>query len=345
MLIQLENTCSAQDKEHIVQSLKVSGFKISCVNTHRASYVIGIGNIETDIRTFGNLRGVADIHVVDDDNKLVSRKWRVEPTSIHLGDEVEISRNELSIVMGPCAIESEAQVEETIEFLKAHQIGMMRGGIFKPRSSPYAFRGLGIEGLKMFSGMCRSNGIKVVTEVMQVSQIEAMHDYVDVFQVGTRNAQNFNLLDELGKTSKPVLLKRGMSSTLSEFLASAEYIFAAGNENIILCERSIRTFEKAYRNTLDLNAIPLLRDLSHLPVFADPSHGVGIREYVEPMALAATMAGADGVLIEIHSCPQRAASDGAQTLDFAQASRAIQRLSATYKLRKWEDGMHGCSGI
>jgi 3-deoxy-7-phosphoheptulonate synthase len=271
---------------------------------------------------------------VDDANKLVSRKWKVIDTEIDFGNGVKISRDDLTIVMGPCSIENEEQVMQTVTFLKEHNVKFMRGGIFKPRSSPYSFRGLGIEGLKFFSQICKSEGIKVVSEVMQVSQIEAMYEYVDIFQVGTRNAQNFNLLDELGKSDKPVLLKRGMSSTLDEFLASAEYIFSNGNEKIILCERGIRTFEKSYRNTMDLNAIPWLLDKSHLPVFSDPSHGVGIRDYVEPLALASVMAGANGVLIEIHECPQKAASDGDQTLDFYQANRAIERLKATMEVRK-----------
>ncbi|TVQ13980.1 MAG: 3-deoxy-7-phosphoheptulonate synthase [Bacteroidetes bacterium] len=333
MLIQLIDNCPQQELENIMAQLKTHGFKGNLVETLSTRYIISNGKKEADIRLFGNLPGVKDIHIVEDDNKLVSRKWRVEDTIIDFGDGIQISRKDLTIVMGPCAIEDEQQVDTTLEFLKENNIRFMRGGIFKPRSSPYSFRGLGIEGLKFFSQKCKAAGIKVVTEVMQVSQIEEMYDYIDVFQVGTRNAQNFNLLDELGKTNKPVLLKRGMSSTIQEFLASAEYIFSNGNEKIILCERGIRTFEKAYRNTMDINAIPYLHDKSHLPVFSDPSHAVGIRDYVEPIALSSVMAGADGVLIEIHQCPQKAVSDGAQTLDFFQARRTIQRLRETVALR------------
>jgi 3-deoxy-7-phosphoheptulonate synthase len=334
MLIQLIDNCPDQALENIQNELNKHGYKGSLVETQSARYLICNGKKETDIRLFGNLTGVRDIHIVEDDNKLVSRKWRVKDTSIDCGDGVEISRKDLTIVMGPCAIEDEEQVVATINFLKENNVQFMRGGIFKPRSSPYAFRGLGIDGLKFFSKHCKENGIKLVSEVMQVSQIEEMYEYTDVFQVGTRNAQNFNLLDALGKIDKPVLLKRGMSSTIQEFLASAEYIFSNGNEKIILCERGVRTFEKAYRNTMDINAIPYLHDKSHLPVFADPSHAVGIRDYVEPIALSSVMAGADGVLIEIHQCPQKAVSDGAQTLDFYQAKRAIERLRETAELRK-----------
>jgi 3-deoxy-7-phosphoheptulonate synthase len=334
MLIQLKNNCGDQEMDTITRELSQTGYKPALVETREGKYLICSGKNEIDIRRFGNLPGVKDIHIVDDANKLVSRKWKVKDTEIDFGDGCKISRDELTIIMGPCSIEDEQQVEKTVKFLKENGVKFMRGGIFKPRSSPYSFRGLGIDGLKFFSSICKAEGIKVVSEVMQVSQIEAMYDYVDIYQVGTRNAQNFNLLDELGKIDKPVILKRGMSSTLDEFLASAEYIFSNGNEKIILCERGVRTFEKAYRNTMDLNAIPWLRDKSHLPVFSDPSHGVGIRDYVEQLSLASVMAGADGVLIEIHECPQKAASDGDQTLDFYQAKRTIDRLRATYELRQ-----------
>jgi 3-deoxy-7-phosphoheptulonate synthase len=334
MLIQLTENCPAQELDNLQNELKNQGYKGSLVETKTARYLICNGKKEVDIRQFGNMPGVRDIHIVEDENKLVSRKWRVNDTLIDFGDGTRISRKDFTIVMGPCSIEDEQQVVNTINFLKENDIKFMRGGIFKPRSSPYAFRGLGIEGLKFFSKLCKEAGIKVVSEVMQVSQIEEMYEYIDIYQVGTRNAQNFNLLDELGKIDKPVLLKRGMSSTIQEFLASAEYIFSNGNEKIILCERGVRTFEKAYRNTMDINAIPYLHDKSHLPVFSDPSHAVGIRDYVEPIALSSVMAGADGVLIEIHQCPQKAVSDGAQTLDFYQAKRTIERLRETAKLRQ-----------
>nr|MBP8644067.1 3-deoxy-7-phosphoheptulonate synthase [Bacteroidales bacterium] len=318
MLIQLNKNCSTSELNFILEAVKKMGYHPTPVKTFNRYYLVCMGNAEVDIRIIGRLSGVSDVHIITDPNPLVSRQWRVANTEIDLDDGVVISRNNFYIAAGPCAIEDENQVVKTVEFLKQHNIRLMRGGVFKPRSSPYAFRGLGIDALKFFSKHCHQNGIKIVTEVMQVSQLEQMYPYVDIFQVGTRNMQNFNLLDALGKIDKPVLLKRGMSATLPEFLSSAEYIFSSGNEKIILCERGIRTFEKEYRNTLDLNAIPYLKDKSHLPVFCDPSHGVGVREYVEPMSLAAVMAGADGLLLEVHQTPERALSDGQQTLNFEE---------------------------
>jgi 3-deoxy-7-phosphoheptulonate synthase len=280
------------------------------------------------------MKGIADIHRVSDDYKLVSRKWKINRTQIDLGDGVVIGDGSLSIMAGPCSIENEAQVQMTLDHLKQNGVKIMRGGVFKPRSSPYAFRGLGIDGLKMWYKLARQAGIKIITEVMQVSQIAEMVDYVDVFQVGARNTQNFNLLDELGKVDKAVMIKRGISGTIEELLYSAEYVFAAGNEKIILCERGIRTYEKASRNTMDINAIPILKEKTHLPIVADPSHGIGIRAYVEPVALAAMMAGADGIIYETHQKPEEAASDGQQTLDFEESARLISRLTKGFELKK-----------
>lgn len=210
----------------------------------------------------------------------------------------------------------------------------MRGGVFKPRSSPYAFRGMGIEGLKTWYKLAREAGIKIITEVMQVSQVEEMYDYIDIYQVGARNTQNFNLLDALGEVDKPVLIKRGISGTIDELLSSAEYVFSGGNESLMLCERGIRTFERASRNTMDVNAIPILKEKSHLPVIADPSHGIGIRQFVEPVALACIMAGADGLIYETHTVPEKAFSDGLQTLDHRESARFIERTRKVYELRK-----------
>jgi 3-deoxy-7-phosphoheptulonate synthase len=213
-----------------------------------------------------------------------------------------------------------------VDHLVQNGIKIMRGGVFKPRSSPYAFRGMGMEGLKMFNRICRQNGIKIITEVMQVSQIAEMYDYIDIYQVGARNSQNFNLLDELGKVDKPVLLKRGMSGTIDELLQSAEYVFSNGNEKLLLCERGIRTYETAYRNTFDINAIAVLKEKSHLPVIADPSHGIGVRDFVPAIALAAAVAGADGVIYEVHEKPEEAASDGQQTLNFIESKELVDNL-------------------
>ena len=334
MIIQLQQGIPADLLEGILQEVKGIGFKTNEVKTQDGHYIVGIGKKDFDIRTLGQLPGVADIHRVSDEYKLISRKWRVNPTLIDLGNGVVIGEGNFSIMAGPCSIENERQIELVVEHLKSNDVKIMRGGVFKPRSSPYAFRGLGIDGLKMFHSICRANGIKIITEVMQVSQIEEMIDYVDVFQVGARNSQNFNLLDALGEAQKPVLLKRGISGTLEELLQASEYIFSNGNEKIMLCERGIRAYESAYRNVLDLNAVPVLKAKTHLPVIVDPSHGIGLRDHVEPMALAAVMAGADGVIYETHQKPEEAFSDGQQTLNFKESERLIKRMRQAFALRE-----------
>jgi 3-deoxy-7-phosphoheptulonate synthase len=303
------------------------------VRTQKGNYLVCIGKTEFDIRLVGSLSGVSDVHRVSEAYKLVSRKWKTGSSTVDLGNNVMIGDGNFSVMAGPCSIESEEQIEKIVAHLKENNVRIMRGGVFKPRSSPYAFRGMGLEGLKMFYTICKANGIKIITEVMQVSQIAEMSDYVDVFQVGARNSQNFNLLDELGKSDKPVMLKRGMSGTIDELLQSAEYIFSNGNEKLILCERGIRTYETAYRNTFDINAIPVLKEKTHLPVIADPSHGIGIREHVPMIALAAMVAGADGVIYEVHEKPEEAASDGQQTLNFQESVDLIRRLKANFHLK------------
>ncbi|WP_299822177.1 bifunctional 3-deoxy-7-phosphoheptulonate synthase/chorismate mutase [uncultured Pontibacter sp.] len=334
MIIQLQQGIPAELKENILKQVQEIGYKANEVKTQEAHYLVAIGKKEFDIRRIGQLPGVADIHRVSEEYKLISRKWRVEPTRIDLGDGVVVGEGSFSIMAGPCSIESEEQIERVVAHLKENNVKIMRGGVFKPRSSPYAFRGMGMDGLKMFHRICRENDIKVITEVMQVSQIDEMIDYVDVFQVGARNSQNFNLLDSLGEAQKPVLLKRGISGTIEELLQAAEYIFSHGNEKIMLCERGIRSYEGAYRNVLDLNAVPVLKEKTHLPVIVDPSHGIGLRDYVESMALAAVMAGADGVIYETHYTPEKAFSDGQQTLNFQESERVIKRMRKTYTLRE-----------
>jgi 3-deoxy-7-phosphoheptulonate synthase len=333
MIIQLAPSISSTDKELIVDKMKSLEFKPNEVKTQQGSYLVGIGKREFDIRQLGHMKGIADIHRVSDDYKLVSRKWKVGRSSVDLGDGVLIGDDTLSIMAGPCSIETEEQVQATLDHLVKNGVKIMRGGVFKPRSSPYAFRGLGVDGLKMWYTLARKAGVKIISEVMQVSQIAEMYPYVDVFQVGARNTQNFNLLDELGKVDKPVMIKRGISGTIEELLYSAEYVFAAGNEKLMLCERGIRTYERASRNTLDVNAIPILKDKTHLPVIADPSHGIGIREFIEPVALAALMAGADGIIYETHEKPEEAFSDGAQTLNFAESERLVKRLRKSHELK------------
>ncbi len=334
MIIQLEKGINKKQKDEIVQKVESFKYSITEVKTQVGDYLIGIGKSDFDIREVGFMPGISDIHIVSDSYKLVSRKWKVKLTSIDLGDGVRIGDDHFAIMTGPCSIEGEEQIKQTIEHCKKNGIRMMRGGVYKPRSSPYSFRGMGIEGLKLWHKYASEAGIKIVTEVMQVSQIEEMHDYVDIYQVGARNTQNFNLLDELGKVDKAVMIKRGISGTIDELLYSAEYVFSGGNEKILLCERGIRTFENATRNTLDLNAIPVLKDKTHLPIIADPSHGIGIRKHVEPMALASIMAGADGVIYESHCVPEEAYSDGQQTLNFQESEDLIRKMRMTYELKK-----------
>jgi 3-deoxy-7-phosphoheptulonate synthase len=326
MIIQLKNNITTEQKNQLCEALTRNKYNITEVKTQAENYLVCIGKKEIDIRTFGNMAGVKDVHIVSDSYKLVSKKWKVNYTAIDLGDGVSIGGNGISIMAGPCSVESEEQMQKIVGHLVKNNIMIMRGGVFKPRSSPYAFRGAGVEGLKMMHSLCAPLGIKIITEVMQVSQIEEMMPYVDIFQVGARNSQNFNLLDSLGEIDKPVLIKRGISGTIEELLHSAEYVFSKGNEKLLLCERGIRTFETAYRNTFDINAIQVLKEKSHLPVIADPSHGVGIRNYVAKLALASIISGADGVIYEVHEKPEEALSDGQQTLNFFESDQLVAKI-------------------
>jgi len=332
MIIQIQKGATDAEVQNISEAVQSIGYTYNDIKTQFGRYLICIGKKEIDLRKIGFLAGVADIFKVSDAYKLTSTKWKVGKTAIDLGDGIRIGNGEFQIMAGPCSIESEEQIVSTIEHLKANGIKIMRGGVYKPRSSPYSFRGLGMDGLILWYQLAKENNVKIITEVMQVSQIAEMHDYVDIFQVGARNSQNFNLLDELGRVDKPILLKRGMSGTIEELLQSAEYVFSNGNEKIILCERGIRTYETAYRNTMDINAITILKDKSHLPVVADPSHGVGVRKYVDKIALASIMAGADGVIMEVHECPQKAFSDGQQTLDYRQSKDLIEKMGKAREL-------------
>lgn len=339
MIIKFAPTVELEGERRVEEFLRERGYTVNHVRTQHSRYLVAIGSKEIDIRSIGHMPGVQDVFRVSDPYKLVSRKWRVEPTRIALtqGEQAEggqIGEGTLSLMAGPCSIETREQVEQVADHLVANRVTIMRGGIFKPRTSPYSFRGLGLEGLKMFAEVVRPRGIKIISEVLEISQIEEMYDYVDIYQVGARNTQNFTLLHALGRVDKPVLLKRGMSGTIEELLQSAEYVFSSGNEELLLCERGIRTYETSYRNTLDINAISILKEKSHLPVVVDPSHGIGVRRHVEAVALAGVMAGADGVLFEIHPTPESAASDGQQTLNFEESAALISRARATFALRQ-----------
>jgi 3-deoxy-7-phosphoheptulonate synthase len=328
MIITLTAQVTDEQKAIIEALLQQHKYGCTHVTTQEAQYIVAVGGKEFDLRTIGKLKGIADVHRVSDAYKLVSKKWKAKPTKITLANGTDICNGNFTIMAGPCSIESQESTETIAKFLSEKSVPVMRGGAFKPRTSPYSFRGHGIEGLKMFYKIARDYGLCIISEVVSPKQIDEMYDYIDIYQVGTRNSQNFDLLHELGHIDKPVMIKRGMSGTLEELLQSAEYVFANGNEKLILCERGIRTYEKAYRNTLDLNAIPVLQEKSHLPVIVDPSHGIGVRRFVPAMALAAKAVGADGIIIEIHERPDDAASDGQQTLDFMEFERLLGKLEA-----------------
>jgi len=335
MIIIFNPDASLEEEERVREILAEFGLSARSVRTSSGRYVVALGNPKNfDIRQIGVLAGVRDVFIVDDPYQLVSRKWRVHPTIIDIGISQGIGEGNLTLMLGPCSVESEEQLVSVAKFLSSSGVNIIRGGAFKPRSSPYSFQGMGVEGLELLRSVADRFNLKVISEVLEPSQVEMMESFIDIFQVGARNSQNFSLLHELGKSRLPVLLKRGMSGTIEEILQSAEYIFSNGNERILLCERGIRTYETAYRNTLDINAIPVLKEKSHLPVIVDPSHGIGTRRFVEAIGLAAIMAGADGILAEIHPTPERAKSDGQQTLNFLEAEQLINRSLSTFNLKQ-----------
>jgi 3-deoxy-7-phosphoheptulonate synthase len=266
------------------------------------------------------------VHRITAPYKLAGRAFRPEGTVVEFPNGAKIGGQQVAIIAGPCAIENREQIFEIAAAVKAAGGGFMRGGAFKPRSSPYAFQGLGIPGLQLMHEAARAHGLMTVSEVMEIAQIEAMLPYVDCFQVGARNMQNFNLLRELGQVRKPILLKRGIAATIEEMLLSSEYILSGGNYDVILCERGIRTYETSTRNTMDISAIPVVKKLSHLPIIGDPSHGTGRRDMVPAMAKAAVAAGADGIIVEIHPNADKAASDAAQTLFLDQFEKLVGEL-------------------
>ena len=278
-----------------------------------------------DARVLEVQPGVKECIRVTKPYKLASREMHKEDTVIRL-PQVEIGPGTLTVIAGPCSVEDEAMIFQTAEFLLSKGVHLLRAGAFKPRTSPYAFQGMGLEGLAILKRVREKTGIGIVTEVMDTEHAAAVEDSTDIIQIGTRNMQNFSLLKRVGKCRKPVLLKRGMSATLEDWLMAAEYIMAGGNYEVILCERGVRTFSDHSRNTLDLSVIPPAQALSHLPIFVDPSHGTGKRAYVPAMAAAAVAAGADGLMIEAHPNPDRAMSDGAQSLDFAGLERLLERM-------------------
>jgi 3-deoxy-7-phosphoheptulonate synthase len=327
MVIVMERTAKEKDIQKVIERLTEWGYDIhrSTGTTRTVLGAVGTPRTTADPRDLEVLEGVREVVRISEPYKLVGRTFKREDTIVRVGD-VSIGGDEIVAMAGPCSVENREQIREIAARVREMGAPVLRGGAFKPRTSPYSFQGLGEEGLTLLREAADENGMLVVSEVMDTTQISLVSQYVDILQVGARNMQNFILLKALGTTDKPVLLKRGLSATIEEWLLSAEYIMLGGNHQVILCERGIRTFERYTRNTLDLSAIPIIEKLSHLPVVVDPSHGTGRREKVAPMARAAVAAGADGLLIEVHNCPDKALSDGAQSLYPEQFQRLMEEI-------------------
>ena len=327
MVIVMHEDATDEQIQHVIDRVVASGFDVhrSTGASHTVLGAVGVHR-DFDHRDFELLEGVREVIRITQPFKLASRHFRPQGTIIDLGRGVTIGGTELVVAAGPCSVESPEQINAVAEAVAKAGAKIMRAGAFKPRTSPYAFQGLGEKGLQMLRQAADRNNLFVVSEVMDPSQIQMMGNYVDMFQVGARDMQNYFLLRALGEVQKPVLLKRGMSATIEELLLSAEYILSGGNYNVVLCERGIRTFENYLRNTLDIAAIPVIKKLSHLPIVADPSHGTGRRDKVPPMARAAVAAGADGLLIEVHNDPDHALSDGAQSLTPGEFSQLMEEL-------------------
>ena len=328
MIVALKPNAAEEKKNQLIDWLKGTGVGVH-VYTGVYQTVLGlIGDTgKVDMELIGSLEIVDSVKRVSETFKCCNRKFHPEDTVIEVGN-VKIGGENFCMIAGPCSVENEAQIIEVAKAVKAAGANMLRGGAFKPRTSPYDFQGLKGEGLELLKAARAETGLPIVTEIMSVSDLHLFED-IDVLQVGARNMQNFDLLKELGQTGKPILLKRGLANTLKELLMSAEYIMASGNENVILCERGIRTYSDYLRNTLDLAAVPMLHELSHLPVIVDPSHATGIARMVKPMALAATACNADGLIIEVHNDPTHALCDGAQSLrpeEYAELCKKVKSV-------------------
>jgi 3-deoxy-7-phosphoheptulonate synthase len=327
MVIVMQEGATDAQIQNVIDKLIAHGFDVHR-STGSAHTVLGAVGVHRDFdhRDFELLEGVREVMRITQPFKLASRQFKPEGTMIDLGRGVKIGGPDVVVAAGPCSVESRDQMMAISESVSKAGAKILRAGAFKPRTSPYAFQGMGEPGLKIMREAADKFGLFTVSEVMDPSQVEMMGHYVDIYQVGARNMQNYHLLRALGEVRKPVLLKRGMSATMEELLLSAEYILSGGNYNVILCERGIRTFETYTRNTFDLAAIPVIQKLSHLPMWADPSHGTGRRDKVPPMARAAVAAGADGLLIEVHNDPEHALSDGAQSLEPSTFTQLMAEL-------------------
>src|ERR1700675_2409882 len=330
MIVAMQETATDEQIQQVVEHLVRMGFSVHRTTGERQTVLAAVGaRVDFDTRNLEVLSGVEHVHRISAPYKLAGRSFRPQGTIIDFANGLQVGGDQVVVMAGPCSVESREQLFNVAEQVAKAGARALRGGAFKPRSSPYSFQGLGLEALKLLREAGDRFGLLVISEVMEISQIAIMLPFVDIFQVGARNMQNFNLLRELGKVKKPVLLKRGIAATLEELLLSAEYIMAGGNYDVILCERGIRTFETYTRNTLDVSAIPIIKKLSHLPMTSDPSHGTGLRDKVPPMARASLAAGADALLIEVHHDPDNAFSDGAQSLFPDQFVKLMDELRMT----------------
>ena len=326
MIIILKEETSKEEISSLLASIKEKNLRPVEFDGDERTVVHVLGNVTDDIvNSFSSVKCVERVMRILKPFKLASREHHEGKTVVKVGN-VSIGNGEVVVIAGPCSIESEEQILESAEIMKKLGIKIMRASAFKPRTSPYDFQGMGIKGLKLLKKVKEKTGMLVETEVMDVRDVPIAAEYVDVLRVGARNMQNFDLLKELGKINKPVILKRGMAATINEFVMAAEYILFHGNKNVILCERGIRTFETAYRNTLDVGAVAVLKNMTHLPVIVDPSHAAGKRELIAPLSKAAIAAGADGLLIECHPNPEKALSDGAQSLYPEQLAQLLKEL-------------------
>lgn len=325
MVIVMQSDATEKQIEEVTKKLVSQGFDVHRSTGVERTILGAVGAKVVDIRDYELLPGVKEVHRITEPYKLASRAFRPEGSVIQVGD-VEIGGREVVIMAGPCTVESYEQCDLIAQSVKASGAKILRGGAFKPRTSPYSFQGYGEPGLKAIRKAADKNGMLVVSEIMESNQIPLAEDYIDIIQIGARNMQNYGLLRDVGRTSKAVLLKRGMSATISDLLLAAEYIMAEGNHRVILCERGIRTFETYTRNTLDISAIPVVHKLSHLPIIVDPNHAIGIRDKVPPLARAAVAAGADGLIVEVHNDPENALCDGAQSLYLDQFDKLMTEL-------------------
>lgn len=327
MIVNMSDSATPEQIEHVIQRIREAGFQPHVTRGTERTIVaaVGSGGRRHEIEALSVAPGVDNVVAIAQPFKLVSRQTRPEPSVVEVG-EARIGGEEVVVIAGPCSVESREQLLETAHGVKRAGATMLRGGAYKPRTSPYEFQGLGIEALKILREAREQTGLPVVTEVMSTEDTDLICEYVDMLQVGARNMQNFALLRKLATTKKPILLKRGPSATVKEWLLAAEYLLSGGNNQVVLCERGIKTFETGTRNTIDLASIALAKELSHLPVIADPSHGTGKQSLIGSVSRAAIAVGADGVIVEVHPCPERALSDGPQSLDLKQFEKVMQGL-------------------